>query len=177
MSVLRVSGAAILAWVALVPAMSHAQPVTAQPSVPQAMTATYQDWVMRCETQPKGEKLCEIAQGIQAQGQQGLLAQIVVGKPARTAPFRLIVQLPAGVWLPGGVSLQLDGKGAPLALTYTRCQSACFADLELKPAQIEQLKASNTAGRLEFQDGARKTIQLPVSFRGFAAALEASQKE
>lgn len=174
MLVLRVSGALALAWAMLWPAISHAQQATVQ--APQSMTATYQDWVMRCEIQHGGEKLCEIAQGIQAQGQQGLIAQIVVGKPASTAPFRLIVQLPAGVWLPGGVNLQLGGNAPPLALTYTRCQNACFADLELKPAQIEQLKARTAAGLLEFQDGARKTIQLPVSFRGFSAALEASQK-
>jgi len=143
---------------------------------PQATTATYQDWVVRCETLPGSSRICEVAQGVQAQGQSGLLAQIVVGRPSKEQPFRLIVQLPAGVWLPSGVSLELDEKSGPLLPAYTRCMQACFADLELKPAQLDALKKRSGPGKLMFEDGARNKVQLPLSFRGFSAALEASQE-
>ncbi|MGA0564028.1 invasion associated locus B family protein [Ancylobacter sp. VNQ12] len=146
-------------------------------NAPQSTTATYQDWIVRCETRAEGPKVCEIAQGIQAQGQQGLIAQIALGRVTRNDPFRLVVQLPAGIWLPTGVSLQFEDKTAPIALPFTRCLQVCIADLELKPEQVNLLKARTARALIAFEDGARNKVQLPISFNGFAAALDASQKD
>jgi len=146
-------------------------------NAPQSTTATYQDWIVRCETREKAPKVCEIAQGIQAQGQQGLVAQIALGRLTKNDPFRLVIQLPAGVWLPAGVSVQFDDKTAPLALPFTRCLQLCVADAELKPEQVNLLRARTTRGLIVFEDGARNKVQLPLSFNGFAAALDASQKD
>ncbi|PZQ85224.1 MAG: invasion-associated locus B family protein [Ancylobacter novellus] len=161
-----------------------AQPAPAAPraaapagNAPQSTTATYQDWIVRCETRAEGPKVCEIAQGIQAQGQQGLVAQIALGRLSKTDPYHLVIQLPAGVWLPTGVSLQFEDKTAPIALPFTRCLQVCIADLELKPDQINVLKARTARAQIAFEDGARNKVQLPISFNGFAAALEASQKD
>lgn len=156
-----------------------AAPRAAAPAsnAPQSTTATYQDWIVRCETRAEGPKVCEIAQGIQAQGQQGLIAQIALGRVTRNDPFRLIIQLPPGVWLPTGVNLQFEDKTAPIALPFTRCLQVCIADLELKPEQINVLKGRTARALIAFEDGARNKVQLPISFNGFAAALDASQKD
>lgn len=160
-------------------APAPAAPRAAAPAgnAPQSTTATYQDWIVRCETRAEGPKVCEIAQGIQAQGQQGLVAQIALGRLSKTDPYHLVIQLPAGVWLPTGVSLQFEDKTAPIALPFTRCLQVCIADLELKPDQINVLKARTARAQIAFEDGARNKVQLPISFNGFAAALEASQKD
>ncbi len=39
-------------------------------------------------------KACEVAQTFQAQGGQGAIAQIVLGRATKTDPMRLIVELP-----------------------------------------------------------------------------------
>lgn len=157
------------------PAAAPAQ--AAQPAgAPQATTATYGDWVVRCvQPQPQAPRLCEAVTGVQAQGQQGLLAQVVVGRPAKDEPVHLIVQLPAGVFLPPGATLYLDEKtqtGLPAA--FSTCPRACFADAELKTEQLNELKSAKGPGRLEFVDGARKRIALPISFNGLTAAIDAA---
>ncbi len=152
-----------------------AQPAAAdKPPAPQTTTATYQDWVVRCEAPADKPKVCEIAQGIQARADQGLIAQVVVGRPSKADPVRLIVELPPGVWLPAGAVLQAGEKASPLALTFKTCPRACFADMELKPEQVQALKGATGSGTLTFEDGARQKVQLPVSFNGFSAALDAS---
>lgn len=148
-------------------------PASAQPA-PQTTTATYQDWVVRCEAPADKPKVCEIAQGIQARADQGLIAQVVVGRPSKSDPVRLIVELPPGVWLPAGAVLQAGEKATPLSLTFKTCPRACFADTELKPEQVQALKTATGGGTLTFEDGARQKVQLPISFNGFAAALDAS---
>lgn len=168
---LCIAGASVLGLAA----PAWAQPnAAAAPAAPQTTTATYQDWVVRCEAPADKPKVCEIAQGIQARPDQGLIAQVVVGRPTKTDPIRLIVELPAGVWLPTGAQLQAGEKGPAIALAFKTCPRACFADAELKPDQIQAMKSVTGNGTLTFADGAQKKVQLPVSFNGFAAALNAS---
>ncbi|WP_341991150.1 invasion associated locus B family protein [Azorhizobium sp. AG788] len=146
------------------------------PPAPQTTTATYQDWLVRCAS-PEGQpKACEVAQTFQAQGGQGAIAQIALGRATKTDPMRLIVELPPGVRLPAGVTVQTSEKASPLTLAFQTCPRSCFAELELKPDQVQALRSASGPGVLTFEDGSRRKVQLPVSFNGFAAALDASQK-
>ena len=146
----------------------------ADPTAPQTTTATYQDWVVRCATPQGGAKVCEAVQGVQVQGQQGLVAQIVLGRLKKEDPVRLIIELPRGVWLQGAVTVQTSEKAAPMALPYTRCLNGCLAELELKNDQLNALKAAEGPGIINFVDGTQQKVQLPLSFKGFSAALAAS---
>jgi invasion protein IalB len=56
----------------------------------------------------------------------------------------------------------------------------CFAEFELRDeAVLRRLRGRNPdqQGRLEFKEPSGQDIAIPVSFRGFTAALEALQKE
>ncbi len=117
-----------------------------------------------------------MAQTFQAQGGQGAIAQIVLGRATETDPMRLIVERPPGVRLPPGVTVQTSEKAAPLTLAFQTCPRSCFAELELKPDQVQALRSASGPGVLTFEDGSRRKVQLPLSFNGFAAALDASQK-
>ncbi|TCK30415.1 invasion protein IalB [Ancylobacter aquaticus] len=168
--------AALLGGLGLAGAASAQQPAAAPPAAarPGLTTATYEDWVVRCVASDKG-RTCEVVQNIQAQG-QGLIASVAVGRADAKAPLRLVVQLPAGVWLPAGVKVQVSAKAKPLALVFTRCPQGCFAETELDAASVQALKAASEAGSFSFEDGARRPVTLPLSFKGFAAALDASLK-
>lgn len=157
------------------PAKKPAAPA-ADPNAPQATTATYGDWVVRCAIPPnQTARVCEAGTGVQVQGQQGLLAQIVIGRLNKDQPTRLVIQLPNGVFLPPGATLYLDEKDkSGMATVFATCTQACFADAELKPDQLAALKAAKGPGRLEFVDGARKRIAVPISFNGLPAATEAA---
>ncbi|WP_198136997.1 invasion associated locus B family protein [Nitrobacter hamburgensis] len=113
---------------------------------PQASTSTstFEDWIVRCEVKPPGSKVCEAVQTIAArnqQQQQNVIAEVVFGRLAKTEPFKLIIQLPPGVYLPSGARLVLDDKTPPLAATFTRCLQTCMAEAELKPETVQILKA------------------------------------
>ena len=114
------------------PAASGAGPVNS----PQASTSTstFEDWIVRCEVKLPAAKVCEAVQSIAArnqQQQQSVIAEVVFGRLTKTEPFKLIVQLPPGVYLPSGVRLVLDDQTPPLAAIFTRCQQSCMAEAEL----------------------------------------------
>ena len=164
---------------------ASASPVSAakDPNAPQSATsaATFEDWTVRCQSTPPAPKACEVAQTIATrnpQQQQSVIAEIVFGRLAKTDPMRLVIQLPPGVYLPSGASLVLDDKAQPLAAAFTRCLQTCMAEAEVNPELITALRAPKTEpGRLEFDDGARRKLALPVSFKGLAAALAAREEQ
>lgn len=145
-------------------------------------TSTFEDWVVRCETKPPAAKVCEAVQTIAArnqQQQQSVIAEVVFGRLTKTDPVKLIIQLPPGVYLPSGASLFVDDKTPPLAAIFTRCQQTCIAEAELKPDIIQMLKSRTKAepGRIEFDDGTRRKVTLPLSFKGLPSALAAREDQ
>lgn len=157
------------------PAAATAQPgaATAQPG---ATTATYQDWMLRCVAPADAPRVCEVVQTLQAQG-QGVVASVAVGRVDPKAQPTLVIQVPAGVWLPSGVKVQLDEKSKPLQLEFKKCLQACFAELSLDPATLAQLRAASEPGKFTFENGNRQQVSLPLSFKGFTAAFDASLKQ
>lgn len=136
---------------------------------------------MRCETKPPAQKACEAVQTIATrnpQQQQNVIAEIVFGRMTRTDPVRMIVQVPPGVYLPSGANLVVDDK-TTLAAVFTRCLQTCMAEAELKSEMVQALRAQNRTepARLEFDDGSRRKLALPVSLKGLAAALAAREDQ
>jgi len=169
---------AVLAFAFLV-AGAPAWAQTSNPTAaPQTTTATYQNWTLRCDnavgTPP--HRICEVAQTIASADGKSALAQVVVGRPDPAKPFKLVVQLPNGVWLPSNAILALDGKTTVTA-TYKRCVQLCFADADIEEKTLAALKARTGPVKLLFADGAQRIVELPVSLNGFAAALDASLKD
>jgi invasion protein IalB len=151
----------------------------ASAQTPQQTTATYEDWIVRCETQagPPPVKICEMVQYTQVQG-QGVISQVAVGRPVKGQPVKIVVQVPIGVWLPTGVKLAAGSPDAGTSAVFKRCLAAgCFADVEVKEDTIRKFRSMSEAGRLQFKDGNMKDVSLPVSFKGFGAAFDALQKE
>src|ERR1700683_461285 len=96
---------------------------------PQLTTATYDDWTGRGEMHDTA-KTCEKEQTSQIQGQR--VSQIALGRPSRSAPFRIVFQVPINVWLPAGVTLVLDDKDPGISATFKRgVGNGCFADPEI----------------------------------------------
>lgn len=140
---------------------------------PAETTATYGDWLMRCVAPAEQPRACEVVQTLQIEG-QGVVASIAVGRAVTDAPLLIVIQVPQGVWLPGGMTLRIAEGGEPLLLEYKRCAQICVAEATLEAAVVERMKAAVAAGSFAFKDGAQREVSLPVSFKGFSAALEAS---
>jgi invasion protein IalB len=170
---------AFTALLAVAPARSPvAQP--AQPAAPQQTTATYEDWIVRCETLagPPVRKSCEMVQYTQAKGGQGVISQLAIGRVSKTEPVKLVIQLPIGIWLPSGVKLVADAKDPGLVATFKRClPQACFADVDVSNDALRRYRAMTEQGQIVFKDGNQKDTTLPVSFKGFGTAFDALAKE
>lgn len=148
---------------------------------PQSTSASYGDWVLRCQRlgEPgKERRICEIAQTIQVQGQQTVLAQVAMGRVQPGDPMRLTVVVPSNISLPGFVRIFADDKQAEgFDLAWRRCTpGGCFADAEIKDDMVLKMRARTDKGRLQFKDSTGRDIALPFSLRGLAQALDALAK-
>jgi invasion protein IalB len=186
----RVPAARAPAPTAASPAPSAPQAAPPQPSTdsgpvssqPQATTASFGDWVMRCrriDNTPGSATSCEVAQTLHVQG-QGPIAEIAFGIPPgkdSSAGMRVVVVLPNNVTFAGPVLMSIDEKDKPIELTYRRClPTGCFADTDARDDILARWRAQAGRGRLAFKDGANRDIVLPFSFRGLAQALDAMAK-
>ena len=151
-------------------------------TAPQSTTATYADWILRCEFQkPPATKICDIVQTTQTttvQNQTAPLTQISISRPAKDAPLLAAIQVPINVWLPAGVKLIIAEKEPAIAVSYKRCvPTTCMADIELKDDLVKKLKTLTEPGKITFQDASQHEVSVPFSFKGFSEALEAMVKE
>ena len=118
-------------------------------------------------------------QSFQAQGQQGLYALLAIGKIGPKEPLRITYAMQPNISFPSTVKLSTDDKDTqPVELTWVKCVpgNGCFADAEMKDAQLTRWKAQSGMGRLVFKDGFGKDIQIAFSFRGLAQALDGLAK-
>ena len=154
-------------------------PVSAEP---QNTSATYGDWILRCTHSGEGaaaQRICEIVQPFQLQGQQGIFAQLAIGRTGPKDPLRVTVQLPATITFPSTVKLQTDEKDTqPIELSWKKCLpgAGCFADAEFKDDSAKKWKGQTANGRLTFKDGMGRDLVIPFSFRGLPQALDGLAK-
>lgn len=153
--------------------------VTATPS---RTTASFGDWTLRCDrlaeaTPPR--RMCELSLVVQNAGDQNVLAQVAVGRPAAGEPLRITIVLPANITVAATPELIIDGKEAgSLDLAWLHClPGGCIATAVISDDVLRKLKASPTPGRLEYHDATGREIKLPVPWRGFSEAYDAFGKE
>ncbi|GJE70803.1 invasion associated locus B family protein [Methylorubrum podarium] len=151
------------------------------PAEPGLTTASFGDWLLRCQRTgeaEKAERVCEVAQSLQVQGQPAPIAQIAVGRIG-PAPLRVTAALPVTVSFPSAVKVLAGEKDAPsLELAWRRCQQGgCLADAALSEDVLKRWRGSAEPGRILFKDAAGREIALPLSMRGLGPALDALAKE
>jgi invasion protein IalB len=147
---------------------------------PERTSAVFGDWTVQCVTRTPGNRVCEMVQGTQNQQQQPV-SVLAVGRLAKTDPLRMVARVPVNAMVSQAARLTLEG-GEPLTLPFRHCinQVGCFAEFELRDETVLRRLRGRTPeqpGKLEFRDPAGQEVTIPVSFRGFVAALEALQKE
>jgi invasion protein IalB len=162
-----------LIW--LSPAIIVAGTVHAQS--PQRTTATYDDWTVSCAV-TAGEKSCELAQSQSPQGQTSPISQITIGRVAKNEPLRIIFQVASNVWLQAGVKVLIDEKEPLLSAAFRWCiPTRCLADADLTDAYIKKLNGRNESLHLSWKNVSQSDVTIPVSLRGFSAALDAMQMQ
>ncbi len=136
----------------------------------------FNDWAIRCET-PKGatEEVCAMFQAVSVRkdkdaekSQRLLLFQVRYAKD-QSQPNALMT-VPLGVLLQAGLTFQVD-DGKETKLPFSICMpGGCLAGVQLDEKAIWSLKAGKKA-TVTVINAARQKVPIPVSLRGFTAAL------
>ena len=167
--------------------VAQAQPAGTKPAAratvsaePNMTTASFGDWVLRCQKLPQSAtgRVCEVAQTMQVQGQNAPVAQFAIGRGSNSEPLRATAVVPPSISFPSNVQVALGKDASPLELDWRRClPGACFADLVVKEDQLKRWRAASENGRLIFKDAAGREIAVPLSFQGLGPALDALARE
>jgi invasion protein IalB len=143
---------------------------------PEATTATYGDWIVRCQRTAAAsgtQQLCDLSQTVQAQ--QNPILQLSIGPPSTKGPIKLTIVVPVNVLFPSVARVAIDDKDTESAeLTWRRClPGGCVAELEVKDELLKRWRAQVGGGAVKIVDAAGREITIPVSFRGLSQALDA----
>lgn len=181
--------AALLLLASAGAAAAQPQPRPAQPAAPvapatnqepQRTTATYGDWVVRCEipATPPAKKTCDMEQLAQVQGQASPISRVAIAPPAKGEILKLFIQLPVNVSFTAPLRITADGKDAGVTTPFRRCVPAgCFAELEVRDELQKKFRAAADPGKIIFKDAGDHEVAIPLSFKGFAQAYEALLKQ
>ncbi|MCE4226974.1 invasion protein [Methylobacterium sp. C25] len=152
------------------------------PAEPGATTASFGDWVLRCQrggTPEKPARVCEVGQSMQIQGQTQPIAQIAIGRTGAAEPLQVTVVLPSNVAFPSSVRILAEEKDTPgYELPWRRClPGACIADTLVKDEALKRWRTTNEPGRIVFKSAAGQDVAIPLSWRGLQQALDALGRE
>jgi invasion protein IalB len=147
----------------------------AGPTTPERTVSTFGDWSLTCNQIGTAPRICEVDSSVQDQQHQ-TIAAIAIGRTSKDVPQRLVLQVPANVRVSLPLRLTIDTADA-VSLPFINCNRlGCFAALEMKDdAVLKRLRnrPTDSNGKIEWADSTGATATLPLSTRGFAAALDA----
>ncbi len=133
------------------------------------------EWVSRCASEARqGTLECVVEQTAVLQKTGQLVAAVSIRVPADTHQPSLAVQIPVGLFLPAGVTLQIDEK-KPLNLTLQTCDlKGCYAATPISPELLADLKAGKKLA-VSFQNLTKENISVPLQLANFSQAYQKIQ--
>lgn len=156
-----------------------AQPAGPAGAEPQATTATFGNWILRCQEVGGGKpKVCEISQSIQLQNQSGPAAQYGIAATDQKDEWILVAVLPPNVSFPSSVKFVAGSKADKSELTvelnWRRClPGGCFAEARLSHSVLNKISQIAEPGQMNFQNAAGASVGTPIYFSGLSQAMQA----
>lgn len=128
------------------------------------------DWRVRCNSAAGAPSKCQMFQNVVVKETGQPVLQAVVGYIENVAPPVGVFTLPLGVYLPPGLTLQVD-KGQTYEMAIEMCgRNGCRVRFSIDDALLGTFKAGSIA-EVAFHSGNRKPVKIPLSLKGFTAAL------
>ncbi len=128
-------------------------------------------WASRCVSDGRQSTAnCSIEQRLLMQGSNELVGAVTIqalssGKPA------IIANVPLGLYIPGGVSIDVDGAANQKLDLQTCDRTGCFATAQLADATLAAMQKGKKLD-LVFQSVSKRTVTLPLQLPGFTAAYQ-----
>jgi invasion protein IalB len=187
-AVLTGAGIAVFAQTAPKPAPHPAAPAPApapkgKPGAadaapaPAAAPAENQDvlpshWTSRCISEARNSNVeCVVEQSAFVTKTGQLLADVTARVPADTHHPVMVIQLPVGLFLPAGVTVQVD-SGKPQQITLQTCDlKGCYGAEPLADDTLAAMK-SGTKLAISFQNTSKETVVIPFGLSNFSEAYQ-----
>lgn len=100
-----------------------------------------------------------------------LIGKIAVRQVAGQEKPQMLAMLPLGSALPPGALVKVDDK-EPVKLQYTTCdQAGCYAEANIEPSLIEQMKTGKQIAYLGI-DVTGRPLSIPLPLEGFVKAFD-----
>lgn len=92
----------------------------------------------------KPERVREVSQTMQVQGQSAPVAQFAIGCVGKSEPLRATVVVPPSVSFPSSALVTIEKDSSSLELTWRRClPGGCFADLAVTDNQLKRWRGAS----------------------------------
>ena len=133
------------------------------------------NWSSRCVSESRGGQTeCVVEQNAVITNTGQLVASVTVRLPAGATEPVMMVQVPVGLFVPAGITLQIDSAKAETLPIQTCDLKGCFA---AQPLTADRLNAMKGGKRLTvaFQNLGRQTISIPFVLETFADAYKKIQ--
>ncbi len=162
---IRIGRAVALAAAMLAPGLGTAAAEDKAPSPP--------GWVSACDAPTRAAPLdCHIEQRAVLAANGQLVAAVTIRVPGATRKPLLMVRLPLGLSLEGGVTLAVDGAGARSLPLQTCDGSGCYAGAPMPPALLAAMRGGASLD-IVFTGLDKRPIKLGLPLAGFTAAFDA----
>ena len=165
-----IAGAAVICFAAHCEGVG-AQTLQPKKSAPQQSTPapnvapTQSKWQVNCSNQKEGLD-CRAIQSIFSKTGQRM--SVVVHMPPDKKP-EMLIQLPLGIYLPGGTSVQI-GEDVAKTLPFESCdQYGCMAKTPLSEAEIASMQKGGDL-TITMQKLDKEPVTVPMPALGFAQA-------
>lgn len=153
---------------------SSGAPTAAGATAPAADGSTQPQpvWTSRCASDGrKAALLCEIEQSLYITKTGQLVASVNVKLPPDTRQPVMMIQLPVGLFLPGGVNFQVD-DGKSQALVIQTCDlKGCYAATTVSPELLGSMKSGKRLS-VVFQNLNKENVNLAFVLSGFAEGYD-----
>lgn len=165
------TGAMCLA-LAVISSSGFAQEAKPEVKAAEAKQPEAASWVVNCSSGGATTDLeCQVSQNLtEAKTGQRVLT-LTVRRQGEKGELVLLLALPHGLFLPSGVSYQIDGGEKATAAVQTSDQNGAYAAVPLSSALLGGLKSGTTLN-IGMEAVTRKPLTIPVPLKGFTAAVD-----
>lgn len=127
-------------------------------------------WQIGCNSATGAPSQCQMVQNVFLKETGQPVLQSVIGFiEGAPAPIGVFI-LPLGIYLPHGLTLQVD-KGQTYEMALEICsKKGCRVRFSIDAKLLQALKGGSVA-EVGFQTGSQKPLKIPLSLKGFTAAL------
>ena len=131
-----------------------------------------QGWTVQCGNATAAGMSCRATQAIMVANTRQLVVLVAVTKAVEPATgYAITLQLPHGLFLPAGASIEVTPDPLQPAIIETCDPKGCYATLPLPETTVAAMQAGKLM-TVAFQNLKKQTIKVQLPLEGFSEAIK-----